>query len=109
MGWKVSKTHIIAMMTIEPEMTQRIGTSRSVLNAGFVSTNPAPPRLEAVDWPAPSARTSFNPARKAEMMVGRVRRKVINPAAETAPAPIGRMYEPQIWSGDIWAMGIVDG
>jgi hypothetical protein len=96
MGWKVSKTHIMAMITMEPTMTQRMGTSPSI-------------RLEAVDSPAPSARTSFKPARSAEMMVGKVRSRVISPAAATAPAPMGRMYEPQIWSGVIWAMGIVDG
>ena len=78
MGWKVSSTHIMAMMTTEPTTTVRMGMSRSM-------------RLEAEDWPAPSARTSFRPARRAEMIVGRVRSSVISPAAATAPAPIGRM------------------
>ncbi len=68
----------MTMMTMEPKMTQRMGTSRSM-------------RLEAVDCPASSVRTSFNPARSAEKIVGNVRSKVINPAAATAPAPIGRM------------------
>ncbi len=65
----------MAMITAEPTMTQRMGTSRSM-------------RLVEA---APSVRTSFNPARKAEMMVGIVRRSVIKPAAATAPAPMGRM------------------
>ena len=36
-------------------------------------------------------RISLNPDRSAEIIVGIVRIKVINPAAATAPAPIGRM------------------
>jgi len=62
MGKNVRRTQIIATMRTEPTMTQRMGTSRSM-------------RLEAVDCPAPSARTSFNPARNAEMIVGIVRRR----------------------------------
>ena len=39
------------------------------------------------------------------MIVGKVRRRVMRPAAATAPAPIGRIYVPQIWSGVISGMG----
>jgi hypothetical protein len=60
-------------------ITHFIGTSRSV-------------RLSNAALPfPPSARTSFNPAVSAEIIVGSVRNNVINPAAATAPAPIGRI------------------
>src|SRR3984957_8738465 len=95
-GWNVRRIHIIAIMTSEPTTTQRSGMSRSM-------------RLIAVDSPAPSARTSLRPARRAVKIVGSVRQRVIRPAAATAPAPIGRMYVPTIWSGVIIGVGIVDG
>ena len=41
--------------------------------------------------PSLCERTSFKPARSAEMIVGSVRHSVMSPAAATAPAPIGRM------------------
>ena len=71
-------THIMATITADPMTTQRIGMSRSVRRE---------PALSAV----PSTRTSFIPARRAETIVGKVRSKVIKPAAATAPAPMGRM------------------
>ena len=85
------------IITAEPATTQLMGMSRSM-------------RLAALDVvPAPSARTSLRPARKAEMMVGIVRIRVINPAAATAPAAIGRIYCRHISSGVICGMGIVEG
>ena len=41
--------------------------------------------VDAASVFAPSARTSFRPARRAEKIVGRVRRSVMRPAAATAP------------------------
>src|SRR5580692_8308144 len=78
MGKKVSTAQIMATMTIDPPTTHRMGTSQSM-------------RLEELDWLLLSARTSFSPARSAEMIVGIVRSRVISPEAATAPAPIGRM------------------
>jgi len=66
------------MMAAEPAITQLIGTSHSIREA-------------SPDCPALSARTFLSPVRNAERIVGSVRSKVINPAAATAPAAIGRM------------------
>ena len=73
----------MAIITIEPRITVRMGISRSVRNA-------------AAELPPPCVRASFNPERSAETIVGMVRSSVMSPAAATAPAPIGRMYVPQI-------------
>ena len=88
--------HIITTITSDPISTVRSEISRSS-------------RLFSAASPAPSARTSFNPARNAEIIVGSVRSSVINPAAATAPAPIGRMYCRHISSGVICGIGIVEG
>ena len=76
-GLNVSSAHIIATITTDPTSTTRIERSRSV-------------RL-ASDRFVFLSRTSFSPARYAETIVGSVLISVINPAAATAPAPIGRI------------------
>ena len=92
----------MATITRDPRTTARMGMSRSIRLVRLAG--PA-----ALDSPAPSARTSFNPARRAEMIVGIVRSSVISPAAATAPAPMGRMYCRHMSSGVICGMGMVDG
>src|SRR5271154_7301956 len=94
-GLNVRNAQIIAMIAIEPTTTTFIERSRSVrLIAGIDS------RL---------ARTSFRPAVSAAKIVGIVLISVINPEHATAPAPIGRMYVAQSWSGDICGIGMVLG
>ena len=94
----VKSTNSKRMITAEPAITQLMGMSRSMRLASLLA-----------GALFPSARTSFRPARRAEMIVGIVRIKVINPAAATAPAAIGRMYWRHMSSGVICGMGIVEG
>src|SRR6185437_6814026 len=97
-GRHVSRAHIITITASDPSTTIFIEKSRSM-------------RLTAVSsaLTARLFRKSFNPSRSAATIVGSVLTSVITPAAATAPAPIGRMYDVYKLSGVICAMGISPG
>src|SRR6266576_1347481 len=67
-GAMVKSTNSKRMITAEPAITQLMGMSRSMRLASLLA-----------GALFPSARTSFRPARRAEMIVGIVRIKVIHP------------------------------
>src|SRR5215469_972580 len=97
-GRNVSSTHIIATIASEPSTTIFIEKSRST-------------RLTAVAtaFTARLLRISFSPALSADTIVGSVFTSVITPAAATAPAPIGRIYDRYKSSGVICPIGINPG
>src|SRR5947209_20286166 len=76
-GLKVSIAHIMIMTSRAPPSATFMLMSMSVRRVPAASLAPLP--------------KSFAPARSAAMMDGVVLSNVINPAAATAPAPIGRM------------------
>ena len=75
-GLKVRKRNMITTNATDPPITTLIGKSSSVRNTAVLA---APPRIFLI------------PELSAPTMVGIVFSSVINPAAATAPAPIGRM------------------
>src|SRR4051812_3634401 len=94
-GLNVSMPMIINMTTATPPIATFMLKSLSVRFSEAVS--------------AVLLEKSFMPARNAATIVGIVFSSVINPAAATAPAPIGRIYVPANSLGVMSAINFVPG